>query len=259
MTKSKTRNKTANKYSRSKVPRTNQISGKKVIGASVLVGLVGLAGFGIGQAVQDNKSAIGATPFSPVYSVSQSELNSAKNLLGRLAVTNSAQEIPDYASKTMLAWADVDNDGCVTRYDVLERDLLEGEADAEACKIKSGTFFDYYSNSIIEYNTAVPGGGIDIDHIVAKEDAWNSGGYNWDEVKWHAYINDEDLLVATSASANRQKGGKSAAEWLPQNTEFHCRYGIMQIQIKYKYQLSVSLDEKNALRNILNDECVVSD
>ncbi len=259
MTKSKTRNKTANKYPRSKAPRTNQISGKKVIGASVLVGLVGLAGFGIGQAVQSNEHVDKPTSFVPAYSVSQSELNSAKNLLGRLTVADSAQEIPDYDSKTMSAWADVDNDGCATRYDVLERDLLEGETDAEACKIKSGTVFDYYSGNIIEYNTAVSGGGIDIDHIVAKEDAWNSGGYNWDEAKWRTYINDEDLLVATSASANRQKGGKNAAEWLPQNTEFHCRYSIMQIQIKYKYQLSVSPDEKNALRNILNNECAVSD
>lgn len=259
MTKLKTRNKTANKYPRSKVSRTNQISGKKVIGASVLVGLVGLAGFGIGQVVQNNESATKSTSFVPVYSVSQSELNSARNLLGRLAAADSIQEIPDYDLKTMSAWMDVDNDGCATRYDVLERDLLEGKTDAEACRIKSGTFFDYYSGNIIEYNVAVSGGGVDIDHIVAKEDAWNSGGYNWDEAEWRTYINDEDLLIATSASANRQKGGKNAAEWLPQNTEFHCRYGIMQIQIKYKYQLSVSVDEKNALRNIFNNECVVSD
>lgn len=59
---------------------------------------------------------------------------------------------------------------------------------------------------------AVPGGGIDVDYIVAKEDAWYSGGYDWNAEEWRAYVNDEDLLISTSSSANRQKGGKDAAE-----------------------------------------------
>ena len=254
----KTTNKTAKKKSGTSV--SHKTGCKKVIGASVLVGLVGLAGFGIGQAVQNNGHTSESPSFAPVYVVSQSELNSARNLLGRLSINSTEQVIPGYDSKSMLAWADVDNDGCVTRYDVLERDLLEGKTDHKVCKIKSGTFFDYYNGSIIEYNTAVSGGGVDIDHIVAKEVAWNSGGFSWDAEKWRAYINDEDLLITTSASANRQKGGKNASEWLPQNADFHCRYAIMQqIQIKYKYQLSVATDEKDALRSILNTKCVVSD
>lgn len=232
---------------------------KKAIGASVLIGLVGLAGFGIGQAVQNNGHTSESSSFTPVYVVSRSELNSARNLLGRLSITSTEQVIPDYDSRSMSVWTDTDGDGCITRYDVLERDLLEGKTDSTACKIKSGTFFDYYNGSIIEYNKAVSGGGVDIDHIVAKEDAWNSGGFNWSAEEWRAYINDEDLLIATSASANRQKGGKNAAEWLPQNAGFHCRYAVMQIQIKYKYQLSVATDEKVTLRNILNTECLVSD
>lgn len=256
MARTKTTSKTTNRKSSTSI--SSKANPKKIIGTSVLVGLIGLAGFSIGQAVQDKSDASNPSSFTPVYSVSQSELNSAKNLLGRLFVTDSqTQDLSNYDSKNMPGWADTDNDGCMTRYDVLERDLLKGKADARSCQIKSGTFFDYYTGNLIEYNSATAGGGIDIDRIVAKEDAWNSGGFNWSMEQWRAYINDEDLLIATSASANRQKGSKNAAEWLPQNTEFHCRYAIMQIQIKYEYQLSVSEDEKLALRNILNNMCAV--
>lgn len=257
MAKTKAINKTTNK--KISANASNKTSPKKIIGASVLAGLVGLAGFGIGQAVQDKHDTGDSSYFAPVYSVSQSELNSAKNLLGRLPVTSRIQDLPDYDSKTMPSWADIDSDGCVTRYDVLERDLLNGETDAGNCQIRGGAFFDYYTGNLIKYNSAIPGGGVDIDHIVAKEDAWNSGGFDWSAEQWQKYVNDEDLLIATSASANRQKGGKNAAEWLPQNTEFHCRYAIMQIQIKYKYQLSVSGDEKLTFRNILNNICIVSE
>lgn len=253
------RTKTTSKTTNRKTSTSTSSNPKKIIGASVLIGLVGLAGFGIGRAVQGEPNASNPSSFTPVYSVNQSELNSAKNLLGRLSITSQAQDLPDYDSKTMPSWADVDNDGCAARYDVLERDLLSGDSDNKNCQIESGTFFDYYTGNLIEYNSAVAGGGVDIDHVVAKEDAWNSGGFNWNTAQWQAYINDEDLLIATSASANRQKGGKNAAEWLPQNAEFHCRYAIMQIQIKYKYQLNVSEDEKLTLRNILNGACVVSD
>lgn len=206
MARTKTTSKTANKKSNTNV--LSRTSSKKIIGASVVVGLVGLAGFGIVQAVQGERNTSDSSYFAPVYSVSQSELNSAKNLLGRLSATSRMQDLPDYNSKTMPSWTDVDNDGCATRYDVLERDLLNGEADAKNCQIESGAFFDYYTGNLIKYNSAIPGGGVDIDHIVAKEDAWNSGGFDWSAEQWQKYVNDEDLLIATSTSANLQKGGK---------------------------------------------------
>lgn len=39
----------------------------------------------------------------------------------------------------MLTWLDVDNDGCLTRYNILARELLNGEADDKSCEIKSGS------------------------------------------------------------------------------------------------------------------------
>ncbi|MBQ9180952.1 HNH endonuclease, partial [Candidatus Saccharibacteria bacterium] len=98
--------------------------------------------------------------------------------------------------------------------------------------------------------------GIDIDHIVAKKNAWDSGGYAWDEATWIKYANDEDrVLIATSDSANRSKGSKDAADWLPENTEYWCKYIIQQIEIKKFYNLSVRQAEKDKMQEVLTNNC----
>ena len=115
--------------------------------------------------------------------------------------------------------------------------------------------FDYYTGTLVKYNRLVSGGGIDIDHVVAKGNAWISGGYAWDNEQWKSYVNDEDVLMATSAKANRSKGDKDAANWLPSNEKFWCKYVIKQVQIKNKYSLNVSVDEKSAIENVLDTNC----
>ena len=115
--------------------------------------------------------------------------------------------------------------------------------------------FDYYTGTLVKYNRLVSGGGIDVDHIVAKGNAWESGGYTWDTDKWKTYINDEEVLMATSAKANRSKGDKDASGWLPSNEKFWCKYATFQIHIKDKYNLSVTTDEKTTLEEILDTNC----
>ena len=119
------------------------------------------------------------------------------------------------------------------------------------CDIQSGELFDYYTGKTISLKD-----GIDIDHIVAKKNAWDSGGYLWDQETWMKYINDEDrVLIATSDSANRSKGSKDAADWLPENTEYWCKYIIQQIEIKDFYNLSVRQAEKDKMQEVLNNNC----
>ena len=119
------------------------------------------------------------------------------------------------------------------------------------CDIQSGELFDYYTGKTISLAD-----GIDIDHIVAKKNAWDSGGYVWNEDAWIKYVNDEDrVLIATSESANRSKGSKDAADWLPENTEYWCKYIIQQIEIKNYYNLSVRQIEKDKMQEVLVKNC----
>ena len=221
-----------------------------VAGAVGVVVATGIGGYATGvfttQDIQD---------FEPAYAVSAQELKTAKSTLNSLVVRSTTKHIPDYDSQSMPGWYDADSDGCPTRYDILTRDILNEKTDEANCNIKSGTMFDYYTGTLVKYNRLVSGGGIDVDHIVAKGNAWISGGYIWNNDQWKTYINDEDVLMATSAKANRSKGDKDASEWLPSNEKFWCRYVIYQTNIKSKYSLSVSVDEKSTIENILNTNC----
>ena len=234
-------------------PKQSKKTGKIVAGTVGIAGAViavGAGGYGLGaltnQDIQD---------FEPVYTISTQDLKTAKTTLLKLNVRSGSETIPDYNSGTMPDWSDIDGDGCPTRYDVLVRDIINEKVDESNCKIKSGTMFDYYTGTLVKYNRLVSGGGIDVDHIVAKGNAWESGGYTWDTDKWKTYINDEEVLMATSAKANRSKGDKDASEWLPSNEKFWCKYVTFQIHIKDKYDLSVTTDEKTTLEKILETNC----
>lgn len=230
--------------------QTNNKSKLLVAGATGVLIATGAAGYGLGVATNQD-----IQDFQPDYTVSTQELESAKNTLNNLPVRSGSEVVPDYDSSTMPGWYDADKDGCPTRYDVLTRDLINEKTDEANCKVNSGTMFDYYTGSLVKYNRLVKGGGIDIDHVVAKGNAWVSGGDKWTSSEWKTYINDEDVLMATSAKANRSKGDKDAASWLPPNENFRCKYVIKQAQIKEKYTLSISPEEKSTIENVLTTGC----
>lgn len=236
-----------------KLARNSKVKTKSstlIIGAAGVAIVAGVGGYATGMFVAQD-----IQDFEPVYIISSQELQSAKTILSSLAVRSDTTNISDYDSKTMPGWYDADNDGCPTRYDILTRDILNEKTDEANCKVKSGTMFDYYTGTLIKYNRLVNGGGIDVDHIVAKGNAWISGGYTWNNEQWKTYINDEAVLMATSAKANRSKGDKDASEWLPSNEKFWCKYVISQVKIKDKYNLSISTNEKSVIEDVLNTNC----
>ena len=127
---------------------------------------------------------------------------------------------------------------------VLARDLTNVifKQGTRACVVLSGTFKDPYTGETIEH---VRGGGkVDIDHVVALGQAWASGAQQLTEQERTWLANDPMNLMASDASANRQKGDKEASAWLPPNKSFRCEYVSRQIMVKSKYKLSVTKAEK---------------
>jgi hypothetical protein len=147
------------------------------------------------------------------------------------------------------AWFDVDNNNCNTRDDILRRDLQERQMDG-SCRVVAGVLFpDPYTGSPIRY---VRGRSlVDIDHVVALGQAWESGAAGWSFPQRVRFANDPLNLLAVSASANRQKGDREAAAWLPANRGFRCAYIARQIAVKLTYQLSVTSAEKAAMQRVL--------
>ncbi len=147
------------------------------------------------------------------------------------------------------AWFDVDRNRCNTRDDILARDLVERQMDG-SCRVLAGVLYpDPYTGENIRF---VRGASlVDIDHVVALAQAWESGAWQWRFPQRVRFANDPLNLLAVSARANRQKGDREAAAWLPANRSFRCAFIARQIAVKAKYRLSVTAAEKAAMERVL--------
>lgn len=141
--------------------------------------------------------------------------------------------------------------GCDTRNIILARDLVD-EVVSEDCKILLGTLHDPYTGRTIQFTRgAGTSGDVQIDHVVALSNAWQTGAQQLMFAKRQALANDPLNLLAVDGSANQQKSDGDAATWLPSNKVFRCQYVVRQIKVKTKYDLWVTSPEKQAMERIL--------
>ena len=151
-------------------------------------------------------------------------------------------------------WSDVDRNGCDTRNDILKRDLtaIVVREKTRNCVIESGILEDPYSGEKIEFQRGEKTSAlVQIDHVVALSNAWQTGIFQATTKVRTAFANDPLNLMAVKGSLNSQKGDGDAATWLPPNKAFRCDYVIRQIQVKAKYGLWVTNAEKEAMLRIL--------
>jgi hypothetical protein len=191
-----------------------------------------------------------------LFPITQDTYAVAKNDLSSLLI-RTVNPPDDYQSNNMPGWSDPDDNGCDTRNDILARDLINDKLDDGGCKFLEGDLIDPYTNEDIHFIYGENSTQVQIDHLVAKEDAWNSGGHLWSSDEWRLFINDPEELLAVSGKANQSKGSKTANEWLPPNQNFWCQYIILQIAVKAKYSLSVTQLEKEAMADVLDYSCNV--
>lgn len=140
---------------------------------------------------------------------------------------------------------------CDTRNIILHRDLKNVAVDDE-CKVLSGTLNDPYTGAVIEFKRgAGTSDDVQIDHVVALSDAWQSGAQQLTPERREQLANDPLELLAVDGPANQQKSDGDAATWLPPNKSFRCQYVARQIAIKKKYNLWVKPAEKEAIARVL--------
>lgn len=221
---------------------------RKII--TVLLLVILLLGFTLFKAWWEKKNDdMRGGQSSPAASVTAEEVATAKTHLATLTVAPKIEgkyNRSDFGA----AWLDVDDNNCDTRNDMLQRDLanvvLEGK-----CVVLEGDLQDPYTGKLIHF---VKGHGslVDIDHMVALGNAYASGAGNLPLEARKALANDPVNLLAVDAPANRAKGDKNAAEWLPPNESFRCAYVVKQITVKEKYGLSVTQEEKTVMEKTLN-------
>jgi hypothetical protein len=168
-----------------------------------------------------------------------------------LAVKGRAPKTGYSRERFGTAWADTDANQCDTRDDILKRDLKDVKFSDGRCRVSRGVLDpDPYGGKDV---TFVRGRSlVDIDHLVALSDAWQTGAKYWDASKRIALANDPLNLRAVGASANRSKGDGDTATWLPPNKAYRCTYVAAQVAVKKKYGLWVTGAEKAAMKKVLS-------
>lgn len=173
--------------------------------------------------------------------------------LGTLAVKGRAPQTGyDRTGEFGEAWIDVDGNGCDTRNDILVRDLDSTVIDGR-CRVLSGTITDPYTSSVINFVRGESTSALlQIDHIVALSNAWQTGAQQLTQAERIALANDPLNLLAVDGSTNAQKGDGDTATWLPHAKGFRCEYVARQIAVKAEYSLWVTTAEKKAMTTVLS-------
>jgi hypothetical protein len=154
------------------------------------------------------------------------------------------------------SWRDIDRNGCDQRNDVLARDLTDVafRPDTQSCVVQTGQLADPYSGRRVPFQRGQDtSDDVQIDHVVALSNAWQTGAQQLDPDTRERLANDPLNLMATEGAVNRAKSDSDAATWLPPASDFRCTYVARQVAVKAKYQLWVTAAERDAIARVLSD------
>lgn len=183
------------------------------------------------------------------------DLATAKSELASLQVKDRASKTGYSREQFGPAWDDVDGNKCNTRDDILRRDLtnVRFKVKTHACTVITGTLADPYTGKTIEFKRGKKtSSAVQIDHVVALSNAWQTGAQNLTAEQRRQLANDPENLLAADGPANQQKSDADASEWLPSNASYRCTYVARQVHVKAKYKLWVTADEKKVMERTLN-------
>lgn len=135
---------------------------------------------------------------------------------------------------------------CSVREQVLRSEsVTPAVVDPSTCSVRYGTWYSTYDGVTLTDPTR-----IDIDHVVALKEAWDSGAHAWTPARRRAFANDLTdpiSLAAVSSISNREKSDKDPAGWMPVPAA-RCGYLSAWVGIKLRWSLSVDKNELAAIR-----------
>jgi len=147
-------------------------------------------------------------------------------------------------------WIDADGDCQDTRQEVLiAESIVIPTLQEGGCRVLEGEWLDHFTGV-----TFTDPSKLDIDHLVPLQEAHVSGGHSWTAEQRRQFANDlsdERSLIAVSAGANRSKGARDPAHWLPSNEEYRCAYVSDWIEVKANWHLEIDVKEAAAISAVL--------
>ena len=100
----------------------------------------------------------------------------------------------------------------------MKRDLINEvfKEKTRDCVVLSGTLIDPFSGETINFVRGnVSSMEVQIDHVVALSNAWQTGAFKLTKIERTALANDPLNLFAVKGRLNSQKSDGDAATWLP--------------------------------------------
>lgn len=132
-------------------------------------------------------------------------------------------------------WDDEDRNGCDTRCEVLRSE-----------RRSNGSWFSLWDGYAASSTSE-----LEIDHVVALAEAWDSGASSWSAARRDAFADWRVNLTAVTEASNQRKGDKDAAEWFPSRAASNCAFAEITVTTKRQWGLRVDPAEKTALANML--------
>ena len=178
--------------------------------------------------------------------------NDAKTILSTIKVENEYKT--GYRRSLFTHWSDLDGNGCDTREEVLKRDSTSRpQVDPYRCYVVAGDWYSVYDGAKLNDR-----GDVDIDHVVALKEAWDSGAWAWSDSQRKAYANDltdSRTLIAVRDRINASKSDKDPSNWMPPLRSYWCSYLGDWISVKARWGLSMDQSEFGRVKNLLNSDC----
>jgi hypothetical protein len=235
---------------------------RRAAALTLLAGILALAGCTVSGTAQpaDGGATAAASAHKPAASAHKpaasapkpAPAGSALKALDKIPVKGRAPATGYTRAKFGTAWKDTDHNGCDQRNDVLRRDLTSEtfRAGTHGCVVITGTLADKYTGKTISFRKS-SASAVQIDHVVALENAWVTGAYRWSEEKRTELATDPLNLLAVDGSTNESKGSGDAATWLPRKS-YRCAYVARQVAVKTKYGAWMTSAEHKAIEGVLS-------
>jgi hypothetical protein len=178
--------------------------------------------------------------------------NDAKSVLASIKVENEYKS--GYRRSLFVHWSDLDGNGCDTREEVLKRDSIsKPQVDPYRCYVVAGDWYSKYDGKTLSDRSDV-----DIDHVVALKEAWESGAWAWSMSQRQAFANDltdRRTLIAVTDRVNASKSDKDPSNWMPPLKSYWCTYLGDWISVKARWGLSMDQSEFGRIKNLLASDC----
>ena len=124
------------------------------------------------------------------------------------------------------------------------------------CDVVAGQWLSVYDGVIVTDPSA-----LEVEPVVALDEAWESGAWQWDDTRRSAFANDLDdrrTLQAVTSEIEAAQGSSDPSTWIPTKAAAVCTYLADWLAVKARWGLTMDQSEAGAIRTQLEERCPVA-